>query len=83
LKKVKNNSYHELKRASIHLRKSKAPSQQPEEANPQPLAWQTWNLSVRLPDQCLLIYKVTALFEPRHARQYGQISFEIGRRVDP
>jgi len=46
LKKVKKNWSHELKRASIHLRKRKAPSQ---EANPQPLAWQTWNLSVRLP----------------------------------
>jgi len=49
LKKVKKNWSHELKRASVHLRKRKAPSQ---EANPQPLTWQTWNLSVRLPDQC-------------------------------
>jgi len=63
-----------LKRASIHLRKRKAPSQ---EANPQPLAWQTWNLSVRLPDQCHLSDKVTALFELCHARRYGWISFEI------
>jgi len=38
LKKVEKNWPHELKRASIHLRKRKAPSQ---EANPQPLAWQT------------------------------------------
>jgi len=37
LKKVKKNWSHELKRASIHSRKRKAPSQ---EANPQPLAWQ-------------------------------------------
>jgi len=49
LKKVKKNWSHELKRASIHLRKHKAPSQ---ETNPQPLAWQTWNLSLRL----LLLY---------------------------
>jgi len=40
-----------VKRASIHLRKRKAPSQ---EANPQPLAWQTWEVSVRLPGQCRL-----------------------------
>jgi len=39
-KKVKKNWSHELKRASIHLRKRKAPSQK---ANPQPFAWQTWN----------------------------------------
>jgi len=39
-----------LKRASIRLQKHKVPSQ---EANPQPLAWQTWNLSVRLLDQCV------------------------------
>jgi len=57
-----------LKLASIHLRKRKVPSQ---EANPQPLAWQTWNLSVKLPDQCQLSDKVTALLELRHARQYG------------
>ena len=67
-----------MKRASIHLRKRKAPRQ---EANPQPLAWQTWNLSVRLPDQCQLSDKVMALFELRHARRYGQISFEIGRSM--
>jgi len=48
---MKTNWSHELKRPSIHLLKYKAPSQ---EANPQPLAWQTWNLSVRLPDQCQL-----------------------------
>jgi len=59
-----------LKRANIHLRKRKSPSQ---EANPQPLAWQTWNLSVRLPDPCQLSDKVTSLFEPRHARRYGRI----------
>jgi len=64
-----------LKRARIHLRKRKAPSQ---EANPQPLAWQTWKVSVRLPDQCRLSDKGTALFEPRHARRYGRIRFEIG-----
>jgi len=66
-----------LKRASIHLRKRKASSQE----NPQPLAWQTWNLSVRLPHQCQLSDKVTVLFEPRHARRYGRISFEIGRSM--
>jgi len=49
LKEVKKSWSHELKRASIHLRKHKAPIQ---EANPQLLAWQTWNLSVRPPDQC-------------------------------
>jgi len=59
-----------LKRASIHLRKRKAPSQ---EANDQPLAWQTWKVSVRLPDQCWLSDKVTALFEPRHARRYCRV----------
>jgi len=67
-----------LKRASIHLRKHKAPRQ---EVNPQPLAWQTWNLSIRLPDQFHLIHKVTGLFELRHARRYGRISFEIGRSM--
>jgi len=40
-----------LKRARIHLRKRKAPSQ---EMNLQQLAQQIWNLSVRLPDQCKL-----------------------------
>jgi len=65
-----------MKRASIHLRKREAPSQ---DANPQSLAWQTWILSARLPDQCRLSDKVTALFEPRHARRYGQICFEIER----
>jgi len=65
LKKVKKNWSHELKGASIHLRKRKAPSQ---DANPQTLAWQTWNLSVRLPDQCRLSDKVTDLFEPRHLK---------------
>jgi len=35
LKKVKKNWYHKLKRASIHLRKRKAPNQ---EVNPQQLA---------------------------------------------
>jgi len=70
LKKVKKNWFHEVKRASIHLRKRKAPRQ---EANPQPLAWQTWYLSVRLPDQCQLNDKVTSLFEPRHATRYGRI----------
>jgi len=58
LKKVKKNWSRELKRASIHLRKRKAPSQK---ANPQPSAWQTWNLSVRLPDQCQFSDKVTSL----------------------
>jgi len=48
-----------LKRASIHLRKRKATIQ---EVNSQPLAWQTWNLSLRLPDQCRVSDKVTALF---------------------
>ena len=69
---------HDLKRASIHLQKRKATSQ---EANPQPLAWQTCNLSVRLPDQCQLSDKVTTLFEPHHARLYGRTSFEIGRSM--
>jgi len=32
-------------------------------------------------DRCRLNDKVTALFEPRHARQYGGISFEIGRSM--
>jgi len=41
----------------------------------------TANPSVRLPDQCQLNDKVTASFEPRHARQYGRISFEIGRTM--
>jgi len=76
--KYKENWFHELKCASIHLRKRKAPSQ---EAHPQPFTSQTWNLSVRLPDQCQLSDKMTTLFEPRHARQYGQISFEIGRSM--
>ena len=49
--------------------------------------WQTWNLSVRLPDQSWLSDKVTALFEPRHARQYGQVSCSFwtcffGHRID-
>jgi len=70
LKNINKNWSHELKRASIHLRKRKPPSQ---EANPQPLAWQTWNLSVRLPDQFQLSDKVTRLFEPSHARRYGRI----------
>jgi len=78
LKKVKKNWFHELKRASINLRKPKAPSQ---EVNPQPLAWQTWNPSIRLPGQCQLSDKVTTLFKPRHARRYGRISFEIGRSM--
>jgi len=65
LNKVKKNWPHELKRASIHLRKRKAPSQ---ETNPQPLTWQTWKVSVRLPDQCWLSDKVTTLFEMRHPR---------------
>jgi len=34
-----------------------------------------------LPDQCQLSDKVTALFEPRHARRYGRISFQIGRSM--
>jgi len=68
--KSKENCSHELKRASIHSRKCKAPSQ---EANPRPLAWQTWKVSIRLPDQCWLSDKVTALFEPHHARWYGWI----------
>ena len=78
MKKVKKNWSHELKRASIHLRKRRASSQ---EANPQPLAWQAWNLSVRLQDQRRFSDKVAALFEPRHARWYGRISFEIGRSI--
>jgi len=53
-----------------------------QEANTQPLAWQIWNLSVRLPDQCQLSDKVTALLELRHARWYGRINFEIGRSMD-
>jgi len=44
LKIVKKNWSHDLKHASIHLQKHKAPSQ---EANPQALAWQTWKVSVR------------------------------------
>jgi len=48
-----------------------------QEANPQPLAWQTWNLSVRLPDERQLSDKMTSLFEPRHARRYCRICFEI------
>jgi len=78
LKKVKKNWSHELKRASIQLPKCKAPNR---EANPQHLAWQTWKVSIRLPDQYWLSDKVTALFELRHARRYGRISFEIGRSV--
>jgi len=66
LKKVKKNWPHELKRGSILLRKCKAPNQ---EANPQPLAWQTWKVSVRPPDQCWLSKKMTTLFEMRHARR--------------
>jgi len=68
--KSKEKLVHEFKRGSIHLRKRKAPSQR---ANPQPLVWQTWNLSVRLPHQCQLSDKVTVLFELRHARRYGRI----------
>ena len=49
--------------------------------NSQPLAWQTWNLSVRLPDRHRLDDKLTALFEPGHARWYGRISFETGRSM--
>ena len=67
-----------IETCSIHLRKQKVPSQ---EANPQPLAWQSWNLSIRLPDQCQMSDKVTGLLELRHARRYGRISFEIGRSM--
>jgi len=77
-KKCEEKLFHELKRGSIHLRKRKAPIQK---VNPQPLVWQTWNLSVRLSHQCQLSDKVTVLFEPRHARRYGRISFEIGRSM--
>jgi len=76
LKKIKKNWSHELKRASIHSRKRKASSQ---EANAQPLAWQAWNLSVRLQDQRRWSDKVAGLFETHQARWYGRISFEIGR----
>jgi len=68
--KSKEKLAHKLKSASIHLRKRKVPSQ---EVKPRQLAWQTWNLSVRLPDQCQLSDKVTTLFEPRHARRYDRI----------
>jgi len=78
MKKLKKNRSHKLKHASIYLRKRKAPNQ---EVNPQQLAQQTWNLSVRLPDQCQLSDKVTALFEMRHGRRYDRISFEIGRSM--
>jgi len=56
------------------LRKCKASSW---EANPQPFTWQTWNISVMLQGRRRLIDKLTTLFEPRHARRYGGISFEI------
>jgi len=45
--------------------------------NPQPLAWQTWNLSVMLRGRRHLTDKLTALFKLHHTRQYGGISFEI------
>jgi len=70
LKKVKKNWSQELKYSSIHLRKRKTRSQ---EANPQPLAWQTWKVSVRLPDQSQLSDKVTALFEPCGVMQCGMV----------
>jgi len=76
--KSKENWSHEVKRASIHVRKRKAPCQ---EANCQPLAWQTWKVSVRLPDQCRLNDKATTLFEPSRAMRYGRISFEIGKSI--
>jgi len=79
MKKVKKDWSHKLKHASIHLQKRKAPNQ---EMNPQQLAQQTWNLSVRPPDQRQLSDKVTAfLFEPCHARRYDRISFEIVRSM--
>jgi len=60
------------------LRKHKAPRW---EANPQPLAWQTWDISVMLPGRRRLSDTLTALFKPRHARQYGGISFELRRSM--
>jgi len=47
------------------------------EAIPQQLAWQTWDVSIMLPDWHQLSDIVTALFEPRHAKRNGGITFEI------
>ena len=75
MKKVKKNWGHELKRASIYLRKRKASSQEASTigmADLEPIRWAT------IPSQCRqLSDQVTALFESHHARRYARISFEI------
>jgi len=45
------------------------------------LAWQTWDVSITLPGWHHVYEKLTALFKPRHARQYGGLSFEIRRSM--
>jgi len=55
------------------LGKCKAPRW---EANQKPSAQQMWSTSAMLPGQRHLSGKLTALFEPHHARWYGEISFE-------
>jgi len=69
-----------LKRVSSHLAKHKVPSR---EANPEPRTWlpcKLWLLGT-YPECCWLNDKVTALFELRHARRDGRISFNTGRSI--
>jgi len=70
LKKVKKNwSHQELKYASSHYYENVRHQVERQTLN-------YWNLSDKLPDRRLLNDKLTALFEPCHARQYGRVSFE-------
>jgi len=80
LKKVKKNWSHDLKVCNQSLlRKHQSPLRW--EVNWKPLAHQIWNTSATLPGPCCLSDKLTALFELRHARRCGPISFEVRRSM--
>jgi len=76
LKKEKKNCPNDLKLATTQIQ-----SRQGERRTNKQFAPRTWNLPIRQPDQCWSNDKLTALFEQRHWRRYGCISFKMGRSM--